>query len=334
MSKIKGQRTLCEEQKSLSQKKRQSLIPTLGKQLRNERLENLLEPICSELWHKWGILLFIAYDDLEVFLTDVSDMKSSEKYFWRVYPEQILENELRAFLFDKLVSYMALSEETNYRHFKKRKFRVRRFKALVAALQTSNKMAPFLFQWLLEFSYTLGREYKNRLEALVKESTIYHADHGWIKHLNGYWERAFRCGKHVEFEYYSAGRHQKDFETLNFTEALEAQDFALTFELVFADCGNVEASFKAEVKENVDGSYQRTLFDAAMRNAPKRWDDASRQEALDRLLAEKCLWCNLIYVYWMRQWLSVHEGRGYFAPLTVPEDVPFWGEHLFPKLEE
>ena len=330
MSKIQG-RKCFEEPKAMSQKTRLRLIPTLGKQLRNERLENLLEPICSELWHKWGIHLFIAYDDLEVFLCDVSCMESSEKYFGRVYPEQILENELRAFLFDKLVSYMALSKETNYRHFKKRKFRVRRFKALVAALQTSNKMAPFLFQWLLEFSYTLGREYKNRLEALLKESTIYHADHWWIKRLNGYRERAFRYGKHVEFEYSTVSRV---LDALNFTEALGFQDFEYTFELVFTGCRNVDVSFKQMVKENLESCYLGTLFDATMRQAQIKMQDISRQEVLDRMLTEKRLWCNLIYVYWMRQWLSVHEGREYFSPLTVPEDVPFWGEHLFPKLEE
>lgn len=333
MSKIQGP-IIHKETKTLSQKERQGLIPTLKKQLRNEGFENLLEPICSELWFEWGLHLFMGYDALGVFLCDVTSMSSSDKYFKRVYPDQIIENELRAFLFDKLVTYMALSAETNYRHFKKRKYRNRRFKALIAALQTSNKMAPFLFQWLLEFSYTLGREYKNRLIAFVEESTIYHAEHPWIKHLNEWWKGAFRCGEHVVFEYYSVGRNQKDFEKLDFTKALEAQDFALTFELVFADCGNVEASFKAVVKENVDGSYQRTLFDAAMRNAPKRWDDASRQKALDRLLTQKRLWCNLIYVYWIRQWLSVHEGRGLFAPLTVPDKVPFWGTHLFPKNEE
>lgn len=333
MSMFQG-RIWSEEPKAMSQKTRLRLIPTLSKQLRNEGLENLLEPICYELWHKWGIHLFIAYDDLEVFLTDVSDMESSDKYFWRVYPEQIIENELRAFLFDKLVSYMALSEETNYRHFKKRKFRVRRFKALVAALQTSNKMAPFLFQWLLEFSYTLGREYKNRLEALVKESTIYHADHWWIKRLNGYRERAFRCGKHVEFEYSTVGRDQRDFDALNFTKALGFQEFEHTFELVFTGCRNVDVSFKQMVKENLESCYLGTLFDATMRQAQIKIQDISRQEVLDQMLTEKRLWCNLIYVYWMRRWLSVHEGRGYFSPLTVPGDVPFWGEHLFPKLEE
>ena len=299
MSKIQGPIT-HKETKTLSQKERQSLIPQLKKQLRKDGLENLLEPICSELWLEWGLHLFISYEGLQVFLADVTTLPSSEKYFKRVYPEHIVENELRTFLFDKMVAYMAESEESTYRHFKKRKYRVRRFKALVVALQTSNQMAPFLFQWLLEFSYTLGMEYKNRMEECVEKSTTYRTDDYWMEHLNGWWETTFRCGKHVDFVY-STYEHHNKFIAMNFEQAIQIQDFENTYKVVFAGREKLSQIQKDDVKKEVWLCYLSTLFDAAMQQARSKWDDASRQEALDRLLTEKRLWCNLIYVYWMRR---------------------------------